>query len=230
MLTGSGAGRGAAGLLAAVADLVWAAHCAGCGAEGTPWCRRCAGELAGPPLRAVLPGGWPLLAAAGYRGAARGLLLAVKEGGRSELRPAAAEPLARVVEVAGRDLDGPEGGAWELVPVPSRWASRRRRGGDLVADLAARAAATARARGAAVRVRRGLVLRRRVRDQAGLDRAGRAANLAGALRWVGPVPPGPCLVVDDVVTTGATALEAVRALRAAGADVRAVVALTAARR
>ncbi|MGL5862887.1 MAG: ComF family protein, partial [Phycicoccus sp.] len=62
---------------------------------------------------------------------------------------------------------------------------------------------------------------RRVADQAGLGRADRAANLAGALA-VAPrkrrlVTGAVCLVVDDVVTTGATLTEAARALGAAGA-------------
>ncbi|NAZ77424.1 hypothetical protein GTQ99_18640 [Kineococcus sp. T13] len=114
----------------------------------------------------------------------------------------------------------------DLVPVPARAASRRRRGGDLVADLAARAAALARARGHEVRVARVLRVARPVADQTDLDAAGRRANLAGAFAVRGPLPPGPCVVVDDVVTTTATAAEAVRALRAAGARVAGVLCVT----
>ncbi|GAB7193696.1 ComF family protein [Kineococcus sp. NUM-3379] len=216
------------GALGGAADLVWAAACAGCGRAGVPWCPGCRAALAEAPEQVLTGGGAgagvPVLAAAVHAGAARALLLAVKEGGRAELRPVAAELLAGAV---GRVHDlCARADPLVLVPVPSRWASRRRRGGDLVADLAARAAALARAEGGRVRVVRGLRLRRRVVDQAALDRAARQVNVAGALRWAGPPPDGPCAVLDDVVTTGATAREAVRALRAAGADVRAVVALT----
>jgi predicted amidophosphoribosyltransferase len=68
---------------------------------------------------------------------------------------------------------------------------------------------------------------RAVADQAGLTSAQRAAYLRGALRAVG-APGLPVVVVDDVVTTGATLVEAARALGAQGHQVlgAAVVAAT----
>jgi predicted amidophosphoribosyltransferase len=61
-----------------------------------------------------------------------------------------------------------------------------------------------------------LSLARRVRDSAGLHRDERAANLAGAMRATGPLGSGRAVIVDDIVTTGATLHEAARALREAG--------------
>lgn len=101
-----------------------------------------------------------------------------------------------------------------LVPAPSRPAAARARGGDHVARLA-RALAAERPD---VRVAQALALARRTRDSVGLDAAERAANLAGRLRVQHAVlPPAGSWVVlmDDIVTTGAT----LRACRAALAEV-----------
>ena len=73
----------------------------------------------------------------------------------------------------------------------------------------------ASARGPQVRLGRCLHLVRRTRDQAGLTAVERRGNLSGALACPDP-PDGLVVVVDDIVTTGATLSEAARALRAAG--------------
>jgi predicted amidophosphoribosyltransferase len=73
-----------------------------------------------------------------------------------------------------------------------------------------------------------LPCRRFLRRRPGLPQTGRSA----ADRWSGPdflvrrAPPGRVLVVDDVVTTGATVAAAARALRAAGASRVVVLALS----
>ena len=69
---------------------------------------------------------------------------------------------------------------------------------------------------------------RRVGDQSGLDAAARAANLSGAFEVCRQVPRGTCVVVvDDVVTTGATLAEARRALTAAGIRVHGAATVAA---
>lgn len=72
-----------------------------------------------------------------------------------------------------------------------------------------------------------LELSRRVLDQSGLHRDERATNLAGAFRVTSQVR-GELILVDDVVTTGATLREAYRAVKSQGLEsVGSVCAVTA---
>jgi ComF family protein len=111
-----------------------------------------------------------------------------------------------------------------LVPVPLHWRRRLVRGYNQAAEIAAGLALVT-----AVPVRRALARRRPTRPQAGLPFERRAENVGRAfsVRDAEAVRDRRCLLVDDVVTTGATLEQAARALRRAGA--RSVVALAAAR-
>jgi predicted amidophosphoribosyltransferase len=142
-----------------------------------------------------------------------------------------AGPLGHLLAEAVRavlDAGGPEGPSGQptwLVPVPSRPSARRTRGTDHMQVLSARAARELRAAGIAAHRLAALRHVRGPADQRGLSRAQRQANLAGALR-AERIPPGLVVVVDDVLTTGATAGEAVRAARAVGATVLGVATVT----
>lgn len=210
-------------MLADLLDLVLPRDCAGCRTPGRTLCAPCRAGLDRPPfehLPTPAPVAMPVvIAAATYDGVVRELLLAHKEHGRTTLAGPLGALLARAASAYGPGV--------VLVPVPSAPAAVRARGHDHARRLAAAAARRAGVRSAAL-----LVGARTVADQSGLDVAGRAANLAGALR----AGRGACglsvVVVDDVVTTGATLAEAARALTTAGADVlgAAVVAATVLRR
>jgi len=109
------------------------------------------------------------------------------------------------------------------VPVPSSRAARRRRGCDVVADLAVTAATTLRNEGRDVRVIRALRHSRKVADSAGLSAEQRSVNLSGAFTTRtsrGRLLAGArVVVVDDLVTTGVTLRECADSLRAVGAEV-----------
>lgn len=213
-------------------NLVLPVRCAGCGSAGPALCACCACAFDGPfdvrrPLTATGP---PVHALAAYRDTARTIVLAFKERGRRDL----AGPLGRMAAVVLPTLDGAApaaDGTWWLVPAPSRSRAARLRGGSHMLRLARAVAAALAARGHPVAVAPALRLDRGVRDSAGLGAADRVANLAGRVHChpPGTPPKGTRVVlVDDVVTTGATAAACVRALGEVGVPTAAVLALTAA--
>ena len=205
------------GIGAALADLVLPRVCAGCGEPGAVLCRRCAARLARPRPAAPrrVPWGFPPTVAAGaYAGPVPRAVVAFKDRGRAELaRPLGAALAVAVAAVVRAVPERP--GPVLLVPVPSSRAALRSRGRDHVRELAGRAVAELRAVGVPAG-RAGLLARRgRVRDSAGLAAGQRRANLAGTFVARGAVPAGGLLVlVDDVVTTGATLTEAAEVLSA----------------
>ncbi len=210
-------------------DLALPAACAGCGAEGDALCRSCLPAL---HARLALPPGTPLGLAEGppepllqldwcspFGGVTRRALHALKYTGEQRLAaPLGAAVAARWrVAGAGGDL---------LVPVPVHEVRRRERGYDQ-AELIAAATSDV----LDVPWQRSLVRARATTAQYRLDRRHRARNVHGAFevragfgpavarRWV--------VLVDDVVTTGATLVACAEALLGAGAA--AVSAVTVAR-
>lgn len=212
------------GLGAAAAELALGSVCAGCERHPGSLCAECREVLRGAARPVPLPAGaqMPAVAAvADYEGAARAAIIAHKEHGRLGLARPLGDTLA--ISVAAVLEDGcPRCGErpLRLVPVPSARRAVRRRGHDPLVRAARRAATVLRRVGHDCAVVPALRQVRAVADQAGLDAAARQANLESALevrpagrRLLG----GRCVVlVDDIVTTGATLREAARALRSEG--------------
>lgn len=224
-----------AGRLAhSLADLLLPGRCAACGRAGraalcaacrarclppaAPTCLRCGA----PWSRARRSGGcgrcsrfgrpFAFATAAGlwrYRGPARALVLAFKYGGRRDVLLPLGALLAQSPRAAPLLARRPV-----VVPVPARAASRRRRGYDQALELAA---GLARATGLPCEP---FALRRRRAEgpQAGRSRAARRRQAAAAFRAFAPAVAGrEVLLVDDVLSTGATADACARALLLRGA-------------
>lgn len=208
--------------VAPMADLLLGARCAGCHGPALLLCREC-GEKIRPMATEVWPDPAPRIlrhpgivmpVAAGVNdGVLRRVLVAWKEGGTTRLTRVIDHHLAVAVAVhlrPGRPL--------RLVTVPTSRRSRRQRGSDLVDDLARSAARLLRSTGADVEVMSALTFARTTRDQAGLGAGARQANVSGAFK-VRPkvdLTGRDVVVVDDILTTGATLAEAVRALLEVG--------------
>jgi ComF family protein len=188
-----------------IAALLAPPLCWSCGAHaarGRALCIACRRELVFLPREPVVLSGVRVWAPVAYEGPARDLVRALKFRGALSL---AREMSALVVASAPRDLL-----RGDLVPVPLHPVRQRRRGFNQAAVLAD---AIARTTGLAISD----CLRRRGPGppQVGRSRGARLAGPAGSIEARAPVPP-TALIVDDVVTTGATIAASATALRRAG--------------
>ena len=210
-------------LTGAALDLAFPAACSGCGREGEPLCAACRPTL---DARLALPGGTPIglpaeLPApllqlewcAPFAGPVRAALHDLKYAGERRLAGPLGEALARRWARVGT-------GAEILVPVPVHAERERRRGYDqaaLIAEVAGERLG--------LPVVRALERQRATVAQFELGRDERAANVDGAFRVRSALRAGVArtvagrwiLLVDDVVTTGATLAACAFALERVGA-------------
>lgn len=166
-------------------------------------------------------GSYPIMASASYEGAAKNILIAAKERNQVALIPFIAEAaLSATSSLLGL---APSSAPVALVPIPSMPKNIRMRGYNLVAQMANLVAAQLKMRSGDVQVFPVLKHARRVIDQSRLTAQQRAANLRGAFtideNHASGIGRRQVIVIDDLVTTGSTLLEARRALLAVGANV-----------
>jgi predicted amidophosphoribosyltransferase len=231
-------------VLDAFRDLLLGSTCVGCARPGRLLCGACAAALDPHPVPAwpspAPPGLTQPWAATTYAGPVREMILGHKEHGLLALAAPLGELLAIAVAHALDELapSATSGALLVLVPVPSRLRTIRQRGHSPTTSLTRIAAARLTEMGRVARCVCLLRTRPGVADQSGLGAEERAANLAGAFRTHAPslrrLARGGravhVVVCDDVLTTGATAAEAQRALRSVGLPPVAVVAVAATQR
>ena len=193
-------------------------ECSGCGMPDRALCGACLAALA-PEVHSSERSGVLVWSALDYSGVARKVLGAFKDGGRTDAAGALAGPLRAAVAAALAPVT--EGSGVHLVTVPSSRRAWRLRGYHPVDLLLGR-----------VGLRATPVLRPvgETQDQVGLGSAERGRNRTGSLVALRPLHGFRALIVDDILTTGATVLEVRRAVLAAGGQVVGVATLAETRR
>jgi ComF family protein len=193
--------------------------CCECGADARhaePLCASCRRRLRWLAPEPVLAGDVRVWAPLAYEGPARGVVRALKFRGARGAADAMAAAIA-----SGAPPGWLDGAA--LVPVPLHPARARRRGYNQAERVAAAVAQRAR-----LELHDCLVRAGPRGTQVGRDRAQRLAGISGSVRIrEGRAAPARAVLVDDVVTTGATLAACARVLLERGS--REVVAVAYAR-
>jgi len=189
-----------------LSQLIFPTRCFGCNTLGLHICSTCRKEWI-PHYYKTHVDALNVHSALIYSPTASKIILAAKENG---LQGADDLLVAAVIHVLNKArLDK---GSFTLVPVPSSKRSQRRRGRSFIVDLTREISNQT-----GILMNDCLQVSRAVSDQSGLTRVQRISNMHGAFSLkTGAILRGEAILIDDVVTTGATLREAARALNSQG--------------
>ena len=177
-------------------------QCLLCSRLAARCCSNCQSKIGNRP-RLVFRQGLIGFAADSYSSDAKIMLRSFKELGESSLARFLSEPMAGLIDCFAEVPNF-------VVPVPSSKTAFRERGYN-PAELLAREICRIRK---GISLQNGLTRTRKVVDQSKLSPAARNLNQANSMVFLGQ--PGSVILVDDIVTTGSTLLEAARAINQSG--------------
>jgi len=189
-----------------LSQLIFPTRCYGCNAIGLSICTLCRREWI-PHYYKTQTSALSVHSALIYSPTASKIILAAKENGLQGADDLLIEAIIHVLNKSRLDK-----AYFTLVPIPSSRQSQRGRGRSFIVDLTKTIS-----KHTGIAVNDCLQASRRVSDQSGLTRVERISNMKGAFSLKpGSILRGDAIVIDDVVTTGATLQEAARALNSQG--------------
>jgi ComF family protein len=197
-------------------NFVLPSRCASCDRPGSDLCDQCFSEIS-IALHEFQIHGLPGFAVTKYTPLISNVLVSFKEKGQFALSKTLAALFSEAISLLPK-FESPV----YLVPAPSSPENFARRGFQPALLLTTEIAK----KHPEFRVMNSLVFSREVRDQVGLSGSQRLANLDSSMRLNQSVTGRVCYLVDDVVTTGATATQAARTLLLGGAQVAGILTLS----
>jgi predicted amidophosphoribosyltransferase len=202
-----------------LAELIFPSRCIGCSQLGISICSTCRKKwhphIYQRGLK-VLGKTYPVISAIRYSPIASRVLLSAKEANQIAADELLIKATAHSLRYFIRSY-----GSGDLIPIPSRKSATRKRGRNFMQEITESVA-----REESVKSLDILQHLRAVKDQSQLNSQQRSSNISGAFTTSIKLPESgglgnirPLIIVDDLVTTGATLVEAIRALRSAGFEV-----------
>jgi len=196
-----------------LSQLLFPTRCYGCHAIGLSICSNCRLEWH-PHFYTTHVQEIKVHSAIIYTPTASRIILAAKENGLKGADRLIVDAIVHVLDKANFDSFNVR-----LVPIPSSSPNRRRRGRSFIPEICQQISAIT-----SIPVIPVLTINRRVQDQSSLSAKARLTNMRGAFSLrTNTYPRGDLILIDDVVTTGATVSEAARALNSQGFRVLASV-------
>ncbi len=193
--------------ISALSELIFPSRCLGCRQLGIGICSSC--RLSWHPhiYRSTISTddfSFPVYSAVAYSPVAQKVLLGAKEGALHVADQLILQALTHSLAYFYSEV-----GIADLVPIPSRKMNTRKRGRDFILEQTYEVSRTP-----LVSVRAILSHSRWVRDQSTLNSQTREINLSQSMRCANREEPTniPVIIIDDLVTSGATLREAGRAL------------------
>ena len=190
-----------------LSQLLFPSRCLSCSALGPSICSQCRSTW-NPHIYRQTIDGLVIYSSIRYTHTAQKIVLGAKESGLKVCDELVIGALKASLQYFMR-----ERGDGLLVPIPSRASARRKRARDFILDLTTQLDCPAQQL---------LEIKRFVRDQSRLTHEQRAKNLAGAFH-AHAITQGEVILIDDVVTSGSTLLEAKKALARRGIVVKGAI-------
>ncbi|CAN1517520.1 ComFC Predicted amidophosphoribosyltransferases [Candidatus Nanopelagicaceae bacterium] len=200
--------------LKSLQEIIFPVRCLGCSALGLEICSQCRSKWNPHIYRSWSRTSpyFPIFSSIQYSTVASKVLLAAKENNIKLADDLLVQALQRSFHFCAK-----ERGVGVLVPIPSRHAVARSRGRQFITELSLRLS-----KGTGIETIEMLSHIRKVRDQSSLDAKQRLVNIEGSMKSLRYLSE-KVILVDDLVTTGATIHEGARALRENGIEVIAAV-------
>jgi predicted amidophosphoribosyltransferase len=210
-----------------LADLIFPSRCIGCSQLGISICSNCRSSWHPHTyFREVSVEGssYPVVSSVQYSPVASRVLLSAKE---SNIDAADKLLIAAITHSLNHFVK--RFGGTTLVAIPSRRSATRKRGRNFLSEITSEVSRISENKITFIDSQL-LIHSRGVKDQSALNSRQRLSNISGALKVPSKFTPrisggniGPLIVVDDLITTGATLAEAIRALLTAGFEVKGAV-------